>query len=393
MLRHTLYQSLNSTKINSQDHSQRVTFRLLLDFIEQIITVLVIIYSILFNSMNRSTLKVLWRILLIWSTLLAWVPLLELIESFPELISALDAAELQQWALGAQAAQQQIIGDVVTSLVASEYTIFSIIAFVLSGLAFWKASDPDQLLEDADAHKWPIGHAIAYGWNATKKWFYVWLTLLVIATLIMGLNYYLAFAFAWQGVAYIIQQIASWVIWILLGLWVLGLVITAVYNRQVPQIGDFTRYVWRFRSFLWASILYVLIWFVAIWVTAAAVFLATTYLWWTLWVVVSVISWIIGGSLTIIYFIKAHYFDIAVTKDTLWPWSALRRALKVTDGFVVTIIGFSIVAWLINFLWALLLWIGLLRTVPLTRIAKVKLYEIMESKNLRDLKEEVVIVD
>lgn len=82
----------------------------------------------------------------------------------------------------------------------------------------------------------------------------------------------------------------------------------------------------------------------------------------------------------IIWAIKYQFFGYIVVDQKLGPLAALKASGRLTDGVKWELLGFNIVAVLINAAGALLLIVGLVATVPTTLIATVYLYRTLQQQ-------------
>ncbi|PIR82667.1 hypothetical protein COU20_01030 [Candidatus Kaiserbacteria bacterium CG10_big_fil_rev_8_21_14_0_10_59_10] len=76
--------------------------------------------------------------------------------------------------------------------------------------------------------------------------------------------------------------------------------------------------------------------------------------------------------------LRIIFMPILVADRSLGPISALKESMRITRGVLGKILLFFVVAGLLNVAGALLLFVGLLVTVPLTLIATVHVYRTLE---------------
>lgn len=134
-------------------------------------------------------------------------------------------------------------------------------------------------------------------------------------------------------------------------------------DKQTPEFNDlFTSFKGYFWRYIGASILFGLI-------VAGGMFLL-----------------IVPG---IIWAIKFQYFGYLIVDQNLGVMDSLKKSSEITNGVKLPLLGFGILIALINYGGAVLLFIGLLVTIPITMIAYASVYRLLQTQTDSSLLSEV----
>lgn len=103
------------------------------------------------------------------------------------------------------------------------------------------------------------------------------------------------------------------------------------------------------------------------------------------WVVVSIILGIIiflAGLALMVWLAVRYMFVtfIAIDRPGLRGWDIMKASARMTKGHMFDLLGFSILMLLINVAGAILFFVGLVFTIPLTKIATAYVYNYLKEK-------------
>lgn len=193
-----------------------------------------------------------------------------------------------------------------------------------------------------------IGDSLRYGWNVMKRnvGFFIGL-LIVYYGIVFVLSGVVEFLLSENEILYLIGNIVYYIISTLLGIGLLKITLDICDNKK-PSIGTlFTSggpYLWRM---IGCYILYGLI------------------------VLGGLLLLIVPGIIWALKFSLAFYL---IVDQNMGVTDALKKSAELTTGVKWELLGFGILAGLINILGLLLIFIGLFATVPTTTMAYAYIY-------------------
>lgn len=85
------------------------------------------------------------------------------------------------------------------------------------------------------------------------------------------------------------------------------------------------------------------------------------------WTILFIVPWIYRG-------VRFTFYQYFIVDKKYTPIKALKASRAITKGKFRDVFAYTLLLWLINLLWVLCLFVGLLWTVPMTMIAKAKMY-------------------
>ena len=201
----------------------------------------------------------------------------------------------------------------------------------------------------AQTKSFSIEEALRFGWGVLEKNFGLILQF-VFATLVLYFANYLFARVVGKG------TLASLVNWLVGAVVALGWIYVALTFQagKKPALENLQKALSPvFLNYLLASILYGLV------------------------VVAGLILLIIPG----IYFaVKYGFFGYLVVEKKASSLDALKMSGKLTEGAIWPLLGFFVVAGLVNFLGALAFGIGLVVTIPITLLAGAQIYRSLSSQ-------------
>lgn len=86
------------------------------------------------------------------------------------------------------------------------------------------------------------------------------------------------------------------------------------------------------------------------------------------WTILFIVPWIYRG-------VRFSFYQYLIIEEGYTPIKALKESRKITKGKFRDVFAYTLVLGLINLLWMLCLFIGLLWTIPMTMIAQAKMYK------------------
>lgn len=197
-----------------------------------------------------------------------------------------------------------------------------------------------------------IGEAIKFGWSKAKQFFLLFLGLYITYLAIQIVPNFPISSFQKSNPSILIGLISvilSIVIAVTRVIMDLGLVraVLDVIDGKSPRFSVLFSQSDKFWKYIGATLLYFGIVYVGIFLL------------------------IVPG---IIWSIKFGYYSYFIVDENLGPVDALKRSAQLTEGVKLKLIGFGLVAVLVNVLGALALLFGLLLTIPTTAIAQGYVY-------------------
>ncbi len=187
-----------------------------------------------------------------------------------------------------------------------------------------------------------------------KNNFGFFLGIVILSWLIVGIPYIIAtllvnYTWGLSLFFHIISMIASMTIQI----GMIKIALMFVDNKK-PELNDlFNSFPHFFWKYLGASILYGLI------------------------IVGGILLLVIPG---IVWAIKFQYFNYLIVDKNLGVTDALKKSSQITNGVKWPLFGFGFLLVLINYGGAILLFIGLLVTIPITMIANAYVYRTLQKQ-------------
>jgi uncharacterized membrane protein len=153
------------------------------------------------------------------------------------------------------------------------------------------------------------------------------------------------------SVFFLIFGIMFWVLRIIISMGMVRVSLKLINSKKVVFSNLFDD-INRFFDYLIGTILYVLI------------------------IVGGLILFIIPG---IIWMVRFQYFGYFIIDKKKGPIESLKLSFHATDGSVINIIIFNIIALIINFIGAAFFAIGLLLTIPITMLANMYIYNKLQT--------------
>ncbi len=86
------------------------------------------------------------------------------------------------------------------------------------------------------------------------------------------------------------------------------------------------------------------------------------------WFILLIVPWIIRSF-------KLSLVPYIILQDWLWPIQAIKKSWRMTKWFVWDMFVINLLAWLINILWFIAIFVWLLWTIPLYMIANAYIYK------------------
>jgi len=192
-----------------------------------------------------------------------------------------------------------------------------------------------------------VEDALSAGWNAMKKYFWLFFACIIVAGVIIGIPRAISEALKTSGSAGssvfgLLMLLAEMIMSI--GFIVIALKILDDKKTEFKDLFAFPRY---FVDYLGGSVLTGLL------VMAGFVLLIVPGIYWT---------------------IKFQFFGYCVVDRHLNPIEAMRQSARLTKDIKWKLLGFGLVLFLINILGAMCLFVGLFFTLPMTLIAYSDVY-------------------
>jgi uncharacterized membrane protein len=196
-----------------------------------------------------------------------------------------------------------------------------------------------------------IGEALEYGWNTMKTNFGFFIGIIIVSWIVTGIPTLIAVILQEDapGVSFLFR-LAGIVLSTIIQIGILRIALKFV-DGQPPEFNDlFTSFKGYFWRYLGASILFGLI-------VLGGMFLL-----------------IVPG---IIWAVKFQYFGYLIVDQNLGVMDSLKKSSDITNGVKWPLFGFAVLLVLINYGGAVLLFIGLLATIPITMMANVSVYRLL----------------
>lgn len=208
-----------------------------------------------------------------------------------------------------------------------------------------------------------IGEALEYGWNTMKTNFGFFIGIIIVSWIVSGIPTFIAVILQEDAPAIsLLFRLGGIILGTIIQIGILRIALKFV-DGQTPEFSDlFNSFKGCFWRYLGASILYGLI------------------------VVGGMFLLIVPG---IIWAIKFQYFGYLVIDQNLGVMDSLKKSSDVTNGVKWPLFGFAILLVLINYGGAILLFIGLLATIPITMMANVSVYRTLQAQTDSSLLSEV----
>jgi uncharacterized membrane protein len=196
-----------------------------------------------------------------------------------------------------------------------------------------------------------IGEALEYGWNTMKTNFGFFIGIIIVSWIVAGIPTVIAVILQENapGISFLFR-LAGIVLSTIIQIGIIRIALKFV-DGQTPEFNDlFTSFKGYFWRYLGASILFGLI------------------------VAGGMLLLIVPG---IIWAVKFQYFTYLIIDQNLGVMDSLKKSSDITNGVKWPLFGFAVLLVLINYGGAVLLFIGLLATIPITMMANVSVYRLL----------------
>lgn len=199
-----------------------------------------------------------------------------------------------------------------------------------------------------------IGDALEYGWNTMKTNFGFFIGIIIVSWIVTGIPTFIALILQEDAPAFsLLFRLVSIVMSTIIHIGIIRIALKFV-DGKTPEFNDlfnsFKGYFWRY---IGASILFGLI-------VAGGTFLL-----------------IVPG---IIWAIKFQYFGYLIVDQNLGVMDSLKKSSEMTNGIKWPLFGFALLLVLINYGGAILLFIGLFVTLPITMMAYASVYRLLQTQ-------------
>lgn len=217
------------------------------------------------------------------------------------------------------------------------------------------------------------------GRKLTKKNF--WLIFLFIVTIFVIQWLFaliLSMLWVWYSnqelwlVSNIIVNVISLIIWIAINIWRKNISLEISQNWHTKYNQFFKKILPLFLKFLWAMLLYFVA-MIILFILPILLFIVSK--WFTPFLILAVLLSIVWVLLFIIFAIRVQFFSYLIIDKNYWPYKAIKQSREITKWHFRELLWFCMSKFVILMLWAVALWIWLLRAIPTNQIATADFYK------------------